>query len=102
MEYHLVLQFPGISLDDYDTLVAMEEKLIQQLCNLGVVDGHDLGSGEMNIFIITNDPVKAFDCVKPIIISHNLLPVLKAAYRKIEEQKFQILWPVQLKNFRIT
>ena len=101
MEYQLVLQFPATSLDDYDTFIALEENLRQQIGALGEVDGHDFGSGEMNIFIITSNPIKTFDYLKPIIVNRDLMTILKAAYRKMEEQEFQIIWPAQLKEFRV-
>lgn len=101
MKYQLVLQFPAKSLDDYDVFVDLEEILRQKISDFGEIDGHDLGSGEMNIFIITNDPVKTFDHIKPIIVNHNFMSILKAAYRKLEGQEFKILWPVQLKQFRV-
>jgi hypothetical protein len=55
MKYQLVLQFPATSLDDYDTFVALEEILRQKICDFGEIDGHDFGSGEMNIFIIISN-----------------------------------------------
>ena len=87
---------------DYDILCDIENNLMERLGNIADVDGHDYGAGEMNIFIITSDPVEAFEQVKPVIISNNLFPVLKAAYRKNEEDEFQILWPATLKEFRVT
>jgi hypothetical protein len=60
MKYQLVLQFFGDSLQDYDALVALEDRLIEALESAHVVDGHDFGSGEMNIFVHTNDPIAAF------------------------------------------
>ena len=48
--YQLVLQFAPKALPDYDALVALERQLTGQLGE-SAVDGHDMGSGEANIFI---------------------------------------------------
>jgi len=34
--------------------------LIENMADCSTVDGHDLGSGEMNIFILTDDPHAPF------------------------------------------
>ena len=57
MKYQLVLQFTADSMEDFDRLVALEDKLIEEMDDVATVDGHDFGSGEFNIFILTDDPV---------------------------------------------
>ena len=37
-------------------MIELEEGIMTSLGNLGQVDGHDAGSGEMNIFILTDQP----------------------------------------------
>jgi len=59
MKYQLVLQLPASSIRDYDEMVEIEEAIITDLGNFGKVDGHDVGSGEMNIFIFTDYLTKA-------------------------------------------
>ena len=58
MKYQLVLQFSGDSIGDYDAMIALEKDLIDELQGCANVDGHDVGSGGTNIFILTHDPVK--------------------------------------------
>jgi len=41
-------------------MIALEEDLIEKLGDSADVDGHDMGSGERNIFIFTSDPVRTF------------------------------------------
>ena len=60
-DYQLVLQFCGDSLQDLDELIALEDELIEQLGDSADVDGHDVGSGETNIFIFTSDPKQTFE-----------------------------------------
>jgi hypothetical protein len=55
----LVLQFPANSVRDYDDLVALEQQLAAELGE-NAVDGHDMGSGEANIFILASDAQHAF------------------------------------------
>ena len=55
----LVLQFRvngGGTTEDLDRIVAIEEKLDAALQRNGEghVDGHDMGSGEMNLFVIVD------------------------------------------------
>lgn len=57
MTAQLVLQFAKAEdLNNYDKLLRFEEALISLLGRSADVDGHDFGSGEMNIFILTEDP----------------------------------------------
>ena len=56
MKYQLVLQFSADSLTDYDRLVSLEDKLIEELSGSANIDGHDFGSGEFNIFILSDEP----------------------------------------------
>jgi len=53
MNYQLGLQFAANSMADFDRLVALETKLMESLDGVGVVDGHDFGSGTFNIFVLT-------------------------------------------------
>jgi hypothetical protein len=49
MKYQLVLQLPAFSAEDYDEMIELEKIIEGNLADLGDVDGHDAGSGEMNI-----------------------------------------------------
>ena len=83
MKYQLVLQFPADGLADFDELVSLEEALEKNLSGIAEVDGHDLGAGEFNIFILTDDPVRAFRLTVPTIEARNLIQPLRAAYREL-------------------
>jgi hypothetical protein len=55
----LVLQFATTEgLDSYDKLIRFEKTLIPVLGKSAEVDGHDFGSSEINIFILTEDPLR--------------------------------------------
>ena len=93
--HQLVLQFAANSLRDYDDLVALEEQLIAEIGEIGdsKVDGHDMGSGEANIFIITSDAQQAFRQLLPVLERTGRLPEVTAAYRDTDKERYHVLWP---------
>ena len=97
MKYQLVLQFDALNTEDFDQLIEIEDRLKSALCNLHEVDGHDFGSGEMNIFIHTNDPESAFELIKNNL-DDSVINNLKAAYRKFDREKYQVIWPENFKG----
>ena len=101
MKYQLVLQWPGSSLKEYDEMIAMENKLIEGLSKGSKVDGHDAGSGEVNIFILTDDPELTFSEAKAILGDSNQWLSVRAAYREGAESHYTILWPEDLTDFAI-
>jgi hypothetical protein len=102
MDYQLVLQFRGDSLADYDAMVALENELISELGNSAMVDGHDVGSGEVNIFIITADPVRTFRQSRLVLERKRCLGAVTAAHRSVEGEEYTVIWPENSPgNFRI-
>jgi hypothetical protein len=101
MKYQLVLQLPASSIKDYDAMIELEETIMRSLGNFGRVDGHDAGSGEMNIFILTDHPKLAFERVKQVLGTEDFMPDLKVAYRETGQDEFTILHPEGLSYFAI-
>ena len=101
MKAQLVLQFDGASISDFDRLVSFEELLRQQLGGRAVVDGHDFGSGEFNIFILTNDARLTFRLAAEIARTQGLFDAIRAGYRAIDADDFSVLWPPESGNFSI-
>jgi predicted RNA methylase len=99
MKYQLVLQFRADSIQDFDRLTAFEESLTDALGDL--VDGHDFGSGEFNIFLITDDALSAFEKINVIAKKERLSEQMKAAYRDLTREAYVIVWPPGLKEFKI-
>ena len=93
MKYMLVLQFPAGEIADYEKMVDVEEALDKCLHGVAEVDGHDFGSGEMNIFILTDEPQAAFDKARFIVNAAGLLAKFSAAYRLIGSEEHTRLWP---------
>ena len=92
MNYQLVLQFDASNAEDLDLLIEIEDRLERALGSSHEVDGHDYGSGEMNIFIHTNSPYDAFDVIKRNLTS-NEIKFMKAAFRGLEGEIYSVLWP---------
>ena len=101
MKYQLVLQFGAESPEDFDPLVGLEDKLIEELGDVATVDGHDFGSGEFNIFVLTDDPVTVFDKAHRIVIDQRVPNVMRSAYRDMDSEDYVILWPSSLTEFSV-
>ena len=93
-EYVLVIQFPANDNADFDALIAIEDDFVSTLEPQHSVDGHDFGSGEMNIFIFSNSPEEVFTGhVRGILESHEKLDVAMVAWRPVEGEHYSVLWP---------
>lgn len=101
MRYQLVLQWSAASQDDHDVVVAMTDDLEQALIEVANVDGWDFGSGEMNIFIYTDEPLAALDQARAILEMHGRWSGVRAAYRDVEGDGFTVLWPKGLSTFDV-
>lgn len=101
MKYQLVLQFPGETEDDFDKLIEIEDELDVKLKGLAEVDGHDFGSSEMNIFILTDNPKQIFSLILQTLKNNKLFTDVKSAYRETTGDKYTILWPENLNTFSI-
>jgi hypothetical protein len=101
MKYQLVLQFEAESLQEFDELAVLENLLIENLPSHSKVDGHDFGSGEFNIFILTDQPRESFHASEKTIEQYRSLQIFKAAYRELGRNNFVSLWPPNLQEFKL-
>jgi hypothetical protein len=102
MKAQLVLQFAtDEDLDSYDKLIRFEDALISLFGRSAKVDGHDFGLGEMNIFILTEDPISTFELVQQTDHSERPSQEMRAAYRSVDSEDYVCLWPAELKQFHI-
>ncbi len=99
MRYQLILQFPE-DMMNYDSLIEMEDRLIGELDDEADVDGHDIGSGEINLFILTDNPKATFAKAEKVV-NHEFAKELKAAYREADGEEYVILWPPSLREFSV-
>ena len=93
--HQLVIQFPESAFADFDDLVQYEDALIEALGDAHGVDGHDIGSGEVNFFVFTDDPAIALRVIRDArggaLLSH---PGVRVAARLVEGEVFKPLWPL--------
>jgi hypothetical protein len=93
MKYQLVLQFSGDKEEDLDAIVDLEEQLADALGEDADMDGHDIGSGQTNLFIFTSDPSATFQAAKPILQKAMMLKSLTAAFRDVDGEDYTVIWP---------
>jgi len=101
MKYQLVLQFAADSMEDFDRLVALEDKLIEELGHVAIFDGHDFSSGQFNIFVLTDDPATVFDKAHGVVVNQGVPNVMRSAYRDMNGEEYVILWPSSLTEFSV-
>ena len=82
-------------------MIEAEEELVENLSEASDVDGHDAGSGEVNIFIRTNEPNDAFEEVKHLLEERTFWAGARVAYREVAGSEYTILWPKDLAEFRV-
>jgi len=87
---------------EFDELVVVENLLVEQPGLNSEVDGPDFRSGEFNIFLFTNQPQEAFRAARKTIQSNRPPREFKAAYRELGQDRFVIVWPPTLKEFKIS
>jgi hypothetical protein len=100
--YQLVLQFAATGLADFENLVRLEESLSRHTRTLAEVDGHDFGSGEFNIFILTDCPEKIFEISEELRRSELPNHAPTAAYRELIGDSYTVLSPPGQTEFRVS
>jgi hypothetical protein len=71
------------------------------LGGIGIVDGHDMGSGEMNMFIHTTSPQSALEKAVSLINGQYGLNQLKAGYSDFDPDDYVPIYPMGLKRFSV-
>ena len=98
--YQLVVQFAGDDISDFDEMIELEGRLDYGLGDMHLVDGHDVGLGEVNIFVHTNDPVLA--CEEIIgLLEDGQRSRAKIAFRSMDSDGYAVLWPHDVDQFSI-
>lgn len=99
--YQLVFQLRGSSQHDFEEMIALEQELRSVVGDLGEVDGHDMGQGEMNIFVHTASPIRLFDNVRSLPGVARAMPRLKVAFRPLDSEDYEILHPPGTYRFTV-
>jgi hypothetical protein len=90
-EYQVVIEFHGDDPENFNRVLALEDKLEGAL-ECGEVDGNDVGQGIVNIFLITKEPQRCFAEAMQIIAGDNPSPCA-AGYRRLDGEDYFRLWP---------
>jgi hypothetical protein len=91
--YQLVFQLPGSSETDFGEMIGLEEELRSAIGDLGDVDGHDIGQGEMNVFVLTRSPIRVFEMVRSLPSVARAMPRLRVAFRPLDGDEYEVLHP---------
>ena len=99
MNYQLVIQYQARPDDSsaLEDLIAAEDKL-SAIADGFEVDGHDFGSGQMNIFILTSDPKGSYEKIRLVLATGR--PWV-AAYRETDGDEFVVLGAKDSEPFEI-
>jgi hypothetical protein len=98
----IVFQWPAESMADYDRLIEIENTIRQGLGPIGLVDGHDIGAGEMNVFIHTNEPLAVFRKTMSLVQGKFDLKELMVGYREFDKDDYTPIYPPGLECFRVS
>ena len=101
MQHILVLQWLGSTEADFEALVEIKDVLESRFGEAGSIAGHDFGSGEMNIFIQTDQPSQAFAKATEILSDWPAWADVRVAFREINGEAYGVLWPPDLTDFSV-
>lgn len=101
MQYQLVLQIRGVGSGDLTRLLQWEKLVTEHVAGIADVDGHDLGAGEFNLFVLTDDPVGTFQRIQEPAEIKSLAQPTAAAYRRLDEEEYTVVWPAGHPQFDI-
>ncbi|MCC5792420.1 MAG: hypothetical protein JJT82_07430 [Legionellaceae bacterium] len=102
IKYQLVIQFPEELFEEIDEIADLEDRLDESLFD-AEVDGHDIGSGEINLFIHTHHAVTTYEIVKNILEAESInLKYVNIAYREIGSKPYIALWPKNLEILSVS
>lgn len=93
MRYQVIFQFPETFFDTHDELVAFEDKFIASMPNTCHADGHDIGSGTTNFFVLTNSPLAALKHFRSHLGTNKVENNLRVSYREVGGEAYTNLWP---------
>jgi hypothetical protein len=59
------------------------------------------GSGQMNVFVCTNDPLQTLGCVRKVPESLHPATCMKVGYRDVGDDAYVVLWPPNSPEFHV-
>lgn len=100
MEFLLVLPVPGGSIRDRDEVMHLKERVSAALGETGQVDRHDSELGETDFLILTKTPLEAYDALRGIN-DFEVRPQLRAAYRRLDNEDYEVFYQESSFRFHI-
>lgn len=97
MKYQLVIQFPITENFDFDAIIGLETKLTFEMGEGYIIDGHDFGASNINLFIQTDQPEQGYEKVFDML-STKLISTIQVAYRVNGSDEFIFLHPANCKD----
>lgn len=102
MDYQLVIKFWRKSLADETFLPAIQDELKGVLGDAAALDGYDVSDDEINLFVLTGDPRRAFRRIKTVLESRGIERGVSAAYRLVGGAQFTSIWPPRsMRKFKL-
>jgi hypothetical protein len=95
MQSQLVFKFRHRAPASADYILALEAALTAVLGDTAKVDGHDVRSDDINVFVITADPAATFRRSKPVLEKMELLEKVVVAHRYVGGASFKVIWPLK-------
>ena len=93
MRYVLVFQFEDTYFESHAAVVAFEDRLRAALPRTCVVDGHDVGSGTTNFFVLTPAPIAAHERFRRRVATRAIERKLRVSFRLDGKDAWMNLWP---------
>jgi len=93
MRYLLVIQFHETYFASHADLVAFEDRLIASMPRTCIVDGHDIGSGTTNFFVLTDAPMAAHKAFRKYLGKNAVERHVRISHRGVSGETFTNLWP---------
>ena len=102
-KFQIVFQFEATGSGDFSDLLELENSLYKVLPGQidGVVDGHDFGMGEFNIFIHSNEVPVTFERTADLVNELKPGVPFSAGYRAFSEEVHTPLWPPGSTTFSV-
>jgi hypothetical protein len=101
VDFLLVLRVPGSSIFDRAKVIGIEQQVSAALGDIGMIAGHDSGSGETDVLIMTRKPMEAYNVLRGLKEISDQPPVLKASYRQLAVHDYEVVYKQESFRFHI-
>jgi len=100
-KYQVVIEFLCTNEDDFDRILAVEDAAITKCGDTCKIDGHDIGNGIMNLFILSNSYSDAKALILNLPELRGLDTHMRMGYRLVDNSEYHPLYPPDLTVFKL-